>query len=320
MSDLIEVEIKAVIREAEGINSYDLRPRLGRKPLPAFTAGAHVDVHLPNGQVRSYSLSNPDTETHRYVITVANDPNSRGGSRYMHETLKAGDAFSISPPRNNFPLDETAEHSLFIAGGIGVTPLWCMAQRLQSLGRSWQLIYCARTRRQAAFVDMLTDLKEKVKMNLHFNFDGEPGGQMLDIARVIAATPPGTHVYCCGPLPMLAAFEEATAHLPPELVHVEYFSPKEAPSVEGGFQVTLQRSGREFFVQPGKTILDMVIEAGIDIPFSCMEGTCGECETRVISGLPDHRDSCLTPREREANEKIMICCSGAKTDSLVLDL
>lgn len=320
MSDLIEVEIKAVIREAEGINSYDLRPRLGRKPLPAFTAGAHVDVHLPNGQVRSYSLSNPDTEKHRYVITVANDPNSRGGSRYMHETLKAGDAFSISPPRNNFPLDEAAEHSLFIAGGIGVTPLWCMAQRLQSLGRSWQLIYCARTRRQAAFVDMLTDLKEKVKMNLHFNFDGEPGGQMLDIARVIAATPPGTHVYCCGPPPMLAAFEAATAHLPPELVHVEYFSPKEAPSVEGGFQVTLQRSGRQFFVEPGKTILDMVVEAGIDIPFSCMEGTCGECETRVISGLPDHRDSCLTPREREANDKMMICCSGAKTDSLVLDL
>jgi vanillate O-demethylase ferredoxin subunit len=119
---------------------------------------------------------------------------------------------------------------------------------------------------------------------------------------------------------MLAAFETATAHLPPENVHVEYFTPKEAPSTAGGFTVTLQQSGREIFVEEGKTILDMVIEAGIDIPFSCMEGTCGECETRVISGTPDHHDSCLTPRERASNEKIMICCSGAKTDSLVLDL
>jgi len=320
MSRLIEIEVRAVIREAEGINSYELRPRLGGEPLPPFTAGAHIDVHLPNGLVRSYSLSNPEGETTRYVITVANDAASRGGSRFMHEKLMPGDAFAISEPRNNFPLDEGAAHSIFIAGGIGVTPLWCMAQRLQSLGRSWQLVYCARTRRQAAFIETLVDLKEKVKMNLHFNFDGEPGGKMLDIAQLVAAAPAGTHFYCCGPLPMLAAFESATAHLAPELVHVEYFTPKEAPSTAGGFTVKLERSGVEFFVEEGKTILDMAIEAGVDVPFSCMEGTCGECETRIISGLPDHHDSCLTPREREANDKMMICCSGSHSDTLVLDL
>lgn len=318
--ELIEVEVKSITREARDINSYDLRPRRAGQELAPFTAGAHIDLHLPNGLVRSYSLSNPQTEHNRYVVTVAKDPATRGGSRFMHESIRVGDSLSISPPRNNFPLNETAPHSLFIAGGIGITPMWCMVQRMQQLGRSWELIYCTRTRAQTAFLDTLRELKQKVKMNLHFNFDGEPGGQMLDIGAVVVKAAADTHIYCCGPLPMLAAFEKATASRPPEQIHVEYFSAKEAPASKGGFAVVLQRCGKEVFIEDGKTILDTVLDMGIDTPYSCMEGTCGECVTRVISGLPDHRDVFLTKEEHASNQKMTICCSGSKSDKLVLDL
>ena len=319
-ADIIEVELKSITREAEGVNSYELRARRQGEILPPFTAGAHIDLHLPNGMVRSYSLSNPQTDHDRYVVTVAKDPGSRGGSKFMHEGLQVGATFPISPPRNNFPLIEDAAHSLFIAGGIGITPLWCMAQRLQELGRSWSMIYCTRTRRQAAFLDPLRAVAANVRQNVHFNFDGEPGGQMLNLSEAVAETTSNTHLYCCGPLPMLAAFEQAAASRAPEYVHVEYFVPKEAPALAGGFKVVLQRSGAELFIEEGKTILDAILDRGIEVPYSCMEGTCGECEARIVSGIPDHRDSCLTKAEQAGNKIMMICCSGSKTGELVLDL
>ena len=187
-----------------------------RKELPPFTAGAHVDVHLPNGLLRSYSLLNSQDERHRYVIGVNKDAQSRGGSRYMHETLRAGDTLTIGLPRNNFPLDETAPLSVFIAGGIGITPLRSMIRRMQSLGKPWRLHYAARTRQSAAFVDALQALRDESGAEVHFSFDREPGGRMLDIPGIVAALPPGAHVYCCGPLPMLDAFEAPTKALPPE--------------------------------------------------------------------------------------------------------
>lgn len=313
------LRVQAATWEAEGIHSFELRDP-GGAALPPFTAGAHIDLHLANGMVRSYSLTNPQDERHRYVVAVQKDRASRGGSTWVHDKLRLGDLVEVAGPRNNFPLAEDAPHSLFIAGGIGVTPLWCMIQRLVALGRPFTLYDCVRTRQEAAFIAPLEAAARRPGAIIHFNFDGEPGGKMLDIAAVVAAAPPEAHLYCCGPLPMLAAFEAATKDLPRERVHVEYFTAKEAPAAEGGFTVVLAKSGKSFVIAPGKTILETLTDAGLDVPSSCLEGVCGTCETRVLEGVPDHRDVVLTEAERKASKTMMICCSGSKSAKLVLDL
>jgi vanillate O-demethylase ferredoxin subunit len=314
----IPLRIHAVTWEAEDVHTVELRPPQGGE-LPPFTAGAHIDLHLANGLGRSYSLVNSEGERHRYVIAVQKDRASRGGSRFVHDRLHVGDIVPVSPPRNNFALVEDAKDILLIAGGIGVTPLWCMIQRLEQLQRPWSLVYCVRTHAVAAFLEPLEALARR-GARVRFNFDGEPGGQMLDIAALVAATPLDTHLYCCGPLPMLDAFELATAERPREMVHVEYFTPKAAPALEGGFTVHLQRSNLTLRVPPGRTILETVLEAGVAAACSCLEGVCGTCETAVIEGVPEHRDSYLTEDEHAANRTMMICCSGSKGDRLVLDL
>ena len=190
-SETFQVRVKSVTWEADGIVSFDLRPMPPRKDLPAFSAGSHIDVHLPNGTIRSYSLLNSQDERHRYVIGVNRDASSRGGSRFMHETLRAGDALAISAPRNNFELDESAAHTVLIAGGIGITPLMSMIERLRALGRPWQLYYAARTRQNCAFVDLLQGLRDREGADVHFTFDKEPGAKMLDIPGIVAALPAG---------------------------------------------------------------------------------------------------------------------------------
>lgn len=314
----IEVRIAAIGIEAADVKSYDLRPVDGGM-LPPFTAGAHVDVRLPNNMQRSFSLHNPQGERNRYVIAVGLDRNSRGGSRFMHQALRVGDRLTVSPPRNNFELDETAPHSVLIAGGIGITPLWCMVQRLEELRRPWTLHYCARTRDRAAFVNALQALPPNSSGHVHFNFDEEPGGKMLDMAELLKDADPAHHYYCCGPLPMLAAFEAAAAALPRGHVHVEYFTAKDAPATAGGFTVVLARSGRTVQISAGKTILETLLGLGMDVPFACEMGTCATCETRVIEGVPDHRDVVLSPEEKASNSVMMICCSGSIGDRLVLD-
>jgi tetrachlorobenzoquinone reductase len=310
----MKLRVRSVTWEAPNILSYELRALEGGE-LPPFTAGAHIDLTLPSGLVRSYSLVNAQAERHRYVIAVQKDRASRGGSKWVHEGLRAGDVVNVAGPRNNFALDESAQHSIFLAGGIGITPILGMIDRLQTLGRSWQLVYCARKRAGTAFVDALERMPQ-----VRFNFDEEPGGRMLDVAALVKEAPSGAHLYCCGPLPMLEAFEQATNALPRERVHVEYFTAKEPPAREGGFKVVLARSARELTVPPGKTILDTLSEAGINVAHSCTEGVCGTCETRVLEGIPDHRDLILTEGERASNKTMMICCSGAKSERLVLDL
>jgi tetrachlorobenzoquinone reductase len=316
---IVQVRVKRITYEAENINSYELVAPRGGDLVP-FTAGSHIDLHLSNGMIRSYSLVNDQREQNRYVIAVNKDAASRGGSKFIHETLRVGDIVTISHPKNNFALQENASHSVLIAGGIGITPLFSMIRRLETLGGSWKLYYAARTRFTAAFLDELNALRPNVHLDLHVNFDQEPSGRMLDLSTIINDVPADAHIYCCGPVAMLEAFEAATAGRPPSHVHVEYFKAKEKPAAEGGFDVKLARSNRTIKVQPGKTILDALLDAGITANYACAEGVCGTCETKIIEGVPDHRDLFLSKEEQAANKTLMICCSGSKSSTLVLDL
>jgi len=305
----MQVRVKRISYEAENINSYELVALAGGDLVP-FTAGCHIDLHLPNGMIRSYSLLNDQSERNRYVVAVNRDVASRGGSIFIHETMRVGDVINISHPRNNFALQEDAAHSVLIAGGIGITPLLSMIRRLEALGRSWQLFYAARTRVAAAFLDELNSVRSCIHSNLHVHFDRETSGCMLDLSKIVKDAPSNAHLYCCGPVPMLEAFEAATANRPGNHVHVEYFKAKEKPAAEGGFEVKLA----------GKTVLNALLDAGIAPSYACSEGVCGTCETRVIEGIPDHRDLFLSKEEQAANKTMMICCSGSKSPTLVLDL
>ena len=314
VSETIGVRLSAITYGARDINLYELtRPDGG--VLPSFAPGAHIDVHLSNGLTRQYSLICCEPQPRRYVIGVKLDANSRGGSRHMHTELRVGHTLKISAPRNNFPLNEKAAHSVLIAGGIGITPIWCMWERLQAASSPAQLYYSSRSRQDVIFFDKIMGTPGTL---LHL--DDENSGNVLNIGEILTAAPKGAHLYCCGPAPMLKAFESAAASWPADQVHIEYFTPQAVPAHEGGFVVELKRSGKELKIQPGQTILAALIAAGVDAPYSCEEGVCGACMTKVISGTPDHRDTVLTPTERAGNKKIMICCSGSKSDRLVLDL
>jgi ferredoxin-NADP reductase len=289
-------------------------------PLPAYKPGSHIDLHLPNGLLRQFSLVVPNSDPESYVVGVKKDAASRGGSRYIIEDMKVGDRIKISAPRNNFPLMENAEHVVLIAGGIGITPIWCMTQQLIALKRPWTLHYSCRSREDMAFLDALNTLDPQ---SVHLHFDDEADGKFLDLAAAIAAAPADTHFYCCGPNPMLKAFEAAAASRPRSNVHVEYFTPKDeaaATTGTGGFWVDLARSGEEYFIPEGKKILEVLFDAGVDVDYSCELGICGACETRVISGVPIHHDSVLSEEEQATNEKVMICCCGCATERLVLDM
>ena len=297
---------------ATAINVYEFRHPEGQA-LPPFEAGAHIDLHLGNGMVRQYSLMNPPGERHRYVVAIKRDPNSRGGSVRAHEALRVGDSVDVSAPRCHFALDEQRAHSVLIAGGIGITPIACMAQRLQAVGRPFELHYSVRRRDEAALLEVLSGPQ------LHLHVDEEQGG-LLDIAGLVARVPAHAAVYCCGPAPMLDAFERAARARPGLAWRVEHFTPVAEAAHEGGFNVRLAASARDVFVPAGQTILEALRDAGLDVPSSCEQGICGTCETRVISGRPDHRDSLLSDDEKRSNKTMMICCSGSLGGDLVLDL
>ena len=316
---LYPARIVAIEYEAEDILSLVLRPldpAIGQQVDP----GSHIDIHLPNGMMRSYSLSNGLERKHGLRLTVARDTNSRGGSSYIHDKLRAGQILEISKPRNNFMLDEHAPVSVFIAGGIGVTPFIPMMARLNEIGKAWWLHYCTRNRDRAALVDEIEQLAAGGPGQFLSNYDDSDG--IFDLGGTLASLPQDAHVYCCGPSGMLDAFRNGAqaASIASERVHFEYFSADVESATEGGFVVALQKTGSEFTVQAGETILQALIKQGIDVPYSCEEGVCGACETRVLEGTPDHRDMILTDREKAANKTIMVCCSGSKSSRLVLDL
>ena len=317
--DTIKAVVTEIQQKAQAIKLFELRARDGGA-LPPFTAGAHVDVNVPNGFTRSYSLCNSQSERDRYVIAVNLDPKSRGGSQCMHSDVRKGDVLTITSPLNNFELREDASFSCLIAGGIGITPLWCMVQRLNEIRRPWRLYYCARDAESAAFVEELEAAATSGVGSLHMHLDDVSGGKFLDVPEIVGRAGPETHFYCCGPVGLMEAFESATRALPKERVHVEYFSAVTSPARSGGFTVELAKSGLKLSIPAGSTILETILAAGVDVPNSCREGVCSTCETRVISGIPDHRDHVLSESERASNRTMMICCSGARTETLVLDL
>ena len=316
---LFPARIIAITLEAEDILSFVLRPMNPALP-EQIDPGSHVDVHLPNGMMRSYSLSNGPEEKRGYRLTVARDANSRGGSVYTHDQLRVGQIIDISKPRNNFRLAEQASMSVFISGGIGVTPFIPMIVRLNELGSPWRMHYCARSRDRAAFVKEIEQLAASGSGEFMANYDDESG--LLNLAGTLAAVPAGADVYCCGPTGMLDAFRAGAqkASIASDHVHFEYFSSNIERAAEGGFLVVLNKSGAEIPVEPGQTILQALTEHGVNVPYCCEEGICGSCETRVIDGLPDHRDMILSEEERQESKTMMICCSGSKSPRLVLDL
>jgi ferredoxin-NADP reductase len=282
------------------------------------SAGAHIEVHVPGGFLRHYSLINGPGEVDAYVIGVKLEPNSRGGSRGMHELLKDGAELTISLPRNNFAL-VPADHSLLLAGGIGVTPLVAMARQLQATAASYALHYFARSAEHLAFRDVLHSLGDRV--TCHLGLDGPATSAELE--KLLRDPRPRTHAYICGPAPMMdasLAIAKRQGWLAANL-HVEYFTVDVDKTLPNrSFQVKLARSNRSFEVPAGKSMLEVIRDNGVDLESSCEQGICGTCFTKVLEGVPDHRDVFLTDEEHAGGKCVMPCVSRAKSEMLVLDL
>ncbi|MFF7046854.1 PDR/VanB family oxidoreductase [Streptomyces griseorubiginosus] len=312
MSDAYEAELVVERREpaADGVLALTLRHPLGEQ-LPAWEPGAHIDVLLGPGLERQYSLCGDPADRARWRIAVLREPVGRGGSAHVHEQVNRGDKVRVRGPRNHFAL-RPAPRYLFIAGGIGITPILPMLAAAEAEGAQWTLLYGGRTRNSMAFTEELSRYGDRVTVAPQ----DETG--LLDLPSVLDGVPEGTLVYCCGPGPLLDAVER---RCPAGLLHVERFAPKEQEEGENTeFEVELAQTGTTVTVAPDVSVLDAVRASGVEVLFSCTEGTCGTCETDVLEGTPDHRDSVLTDEEREAGETMMICVSRCRGKRLVLDL
>ncbi len=311
------LRIARIIDAAEGIRSFELVQPDGSE-LPPFTPGSHVKVQVPNGLLRKYSLCNDPAERHRYVITVKRDAEGQGGSVSLCDEAREGDTLPTSLPDNAFPLVEDAKRHIFIAGGIGITPILSMIRSFGELPPApWKLYYLSRSPETTAFLEELSAPEYKGKVVVHHDH-GDPGNS-LDLWPVLERPTPGTHVYCCGPRGLMDAVRDMAGHWSGKNVHFESFN-------EGGgvrpddqpFAVTVAKTGQRFEVPVGQTILSVLRDHGCNVPSSCESGTCGTCRTRLVSGEADHRDMVLMPEELES--QIMICVSRAKGSELVIDL
>lgn len=315
----LTVKVVKKTQEAESIVSLELASASDRR-LPAFSAGAHVDVHLPNGMIRQYSLSNDSSEQHRYMIAVLRDPESRGGSIAVHEMVNEGDTLQISEPKNNFEL-VSAKRTLLFAGGIGVTPLLCMAQRLSHIDADFTMHYSTRSRARTAFYDLIK--KSQFAERVHFHFDDGDDSQKLDLKSIIGTPDDETRIYVCGPKGYIDYVLDTAKSFgwPSTRLHVEYFSAGEVDtSGDESFEVKIASTGETFSIPADRSITDVLDENGVFIPVSCEEGVCGTCLTRVLEGTPEHRDLYLTDDEHAANDQFTPCCSRSKSPILVLDL
>ena len=316
----LQVRVRAIRWQAEGIHAFELVDPEGHE-LPGFEPGAHVDVHLPGGAVRSYSLAGDPAERRHWTLGVLREAQGRGGSQAMHERVRVGETLTLGSPRNAFPLAADAAHSILLAGGIGITPLKSMAHALAAVGRSFELHYCARSHRNAAFLDELRALVPEGRLHLHF--DGGDPARGLDITGLLAAPAPGCHVYFCGPGGFMKACAAAASHWPAGAVHSEHFKAPErevrpAGAVDGGFEVKLARSGITVQVKPEQSIVRAMELAGQRVPTSCLSGLCGACKVSVLEGEVDHQDFILSDEEKRTC--MTVCVSRAKSACLVLDL
>ncbi|OYT86927.1 MAG: oxidoreductase [Burkholderiales bacterium PBB6] len=317
MSNLL-VRVHARTLLADGVLGFEFRAQDGQS-LPPFTAGAHVDVWASERLVRQYSLCNDPAETDRYQIAVQRSAVSRGGSIAMHEKIQTGALLRISAPRNLFEL-QPAQHSLLVAGGIGVTPLLAMAHSLHRLGVSFELHYAGRERRRMAFVDLLqaSEFAERVRVY------SDESGARLDAEALLATQPRGTHLYVCGPAGFMDMLLDTARRLnwPERQLHREFFAgttPTINPDDEG-FEIQIASSGLRCRVEPGQRVIDVLATHGVEVPVSCESGVCGTCLTTVLEGEPDHRDSYLTDEEKRDSRQFTPCCSRARSPVLVLDL
>lgn len=311
------VYVKSITHEADDVVAYELRA-CDEEELPPFTAGSHIDLIIDGIPLRSYSLLNDPAESRRYVIAVARDPKSRGGSRLIHETLRSGDTLQISSPKNHFPLVDGPHRSVLIAGGIGITPLWSMAQHLSGKGAAWELHYFARSHRNAALLERMQGGIECGDIHLLLARDVE--ATVRDIRALFGADDGERHYYCCGPSGMIEAYKALSQGIDGRRIHFESFVPLQEAATAGGYEVVLAKTGKTLSMEAGKSILDALGEAGVEVMNSCREGICGACEVRVIEGTPDHRDSILSDAEKQANRTMFVCCSGSRSPRLVLDL
>jgi len=318
---MMELLVTGLRAEADGVLGVELRSPT-RTALPAFEPGAHVDVAFPNGCTRQYSIASSAADTGRYCLGIGLALASRGGSRYAHEHLRLGDRLQVGEPRALFRLETAAPGHLFIAGGIGITPILSMIRWCVEHGREWRLLYCVRSRRSAAYLDRLASHVGRVRLHA----DDEQGGA-ADLAAALRDTPAGWHVYCCGPGAMMEAVSTCAkaAGVDDKSVHFERFAPAvlaaERPGeTDGAFDVALARHGGRFTVPAGASILSVLEGNGLCLPSSCREGLCRSCEVPLLAGLADHRDYVLSEEERAGNRSILICVSRARSGELVLDI
>lgn len=323
LDDLLRMRVAHKQTESLDVCSLEIVSADG-SALPVFEAGAHIDLHLPNGLVRPYSLCNAPGETHRYVIAVLRTATSRGGSAAVHSLLNTGSLLRISKPRNLFALAQQAEHHLLLAAGIGITPLLAMAQSLHASQASFALHYCSRSPERTAFVHTLA--AAPYAHRVHHHFDNGPPGQLLDIAAVLRNAPPRSHLYVCGPQGFMDMVRSAAqaAHWDSGRMHQESFgapdAPREGSAPDGDFELEIASSGQVIPVEANQTALHALLQAGVDVPWSCEQGVCGTCLTGIVAGQPDHRDQFLLPEERDANNQFLPCCSRSLSARLVLDL
>ena len=316
---LLQLRLSAKRAAAQDVVELTLEPASGGA-LPAVEAGAHVELHLPGGLVRPYSLCNAPGETHRYVLGVLREPASRGGSAAVHEALQVGQVLTASAPKNNFALRPSPAHKLLLAGGIGITPILSMARQLAARGQPFALHYAGRTRARMAFLPALADTPLTAHTHLHV---GDENGA-IDMQAVLSAQPEDSELYVCGPAGFIEAALAAARRLgwAEDRLHRELFAatPRGSVTEDQPFDIEVQGSGQVIHVPAGCSAAQALQAAGVALLTSCEQGVCGTCLTRVVAGEPDHRDQYLTPQEQAAMDQFLPCCSRSRTPRLVIQL